>query len=153
MFSRKVGESGRSAEGRLERRFVRVPAGGAGRRGGTPRIVGRRARAGRPTGASAAAVTAAATTTAVGPLSAVDLRRGVPQRRTDLIDLELDDGALLAFLGLERPLLEPPGNDHPGAAGQRFGHVLGRLTPDVAAQEQRFAVLPFARCPVEGPRG
>ena len=41
----------------------------------------------------------------------------------DFVGLELVDGPLLAFLGLVRPLPQPPGHDHPRAAGQALGDV------------------------------
>ena len=77
------------------------------------------------------------------------LAERVLQRRADLVDVELDDGALLALAGLERALLEPAGRDDAHAAGQRLGAVLGGLAPDRAAQEQRFAVLPLVGVAVE----
>src|SRR5690606_7941986 len=83
----------------------------------------------------------------------VDLGGGVAQRRADLVDLDLEDGTLLTLAGLVRPLLETSLHDHPHAALQRLGHVLGRLPPDVAGEEQRLAVLPLARLAVEVPRG
>src|SRR4051794_37535566 len=49
--------------------------------------------------ASAAAVAASATAAALG---LVDLCCGIPQGWTELIDLELHDGALLAFLRVPR---------------------------------------------------
>src|SRR5438309_709682 len=80
---------------------------------GRPGVVGRLVLgAGAPTAAAlaatagvaaATATTEAATTLALG---LVDLRRGVLQRRADLVDLDLVDGALLALTGLVRPLLE-----------------------------------------------
>ena len=93
---------------------------------------------------------AAATLTAGG---LGDLRGGVAQRGADLVDLQLDDGALLAFLGVERALLEPPADDDPRTAGEGLGDVLGHLPPHVAPEEQRLAVLPLLRLTVEGARG
>src|SRR5690242_8537217 len=122
----------------------------AGRRGRAPRVVGRRAAA---TAVAAATAAAEVTTAAATAADLVDLGRGVAQRGPDLVDLELDDGALLAFLRLERPLLEAALHDDAGAAGQGLGDVLRRLAPDVAAQEQRLAVLPLAGLPVERARG
>src|SRR5215218_11387743 len=84
----------------LEGRFVGVTAGGGGSRSGRgPRVIGRCAAAAGALGAETAAGGAA--------LGAVDLGRGVAQRRADLIDIEFDDGALLTLAGLERALLEP----------------------------------------------
>jgi len=94
---------------------------------------------------------AAAAETAGRPLRLGDLGGGVAQRRADLVDLDLVDGALLAFLGLVRPLPQPSGHDHPRPAGQRLGHVLRRLPPHVAGQEQAVAVLPLVRVLVEEP--
>ena len=93
---------------------------------------GRRCRAaaatlgGRLTGASAAA-TAESAAAAAAAAGLVDLGCGVPQPRADLVDLELDHGALLALTGLERTLLQPSAHDHPRATGQALGHVLGGL--------------------------
>src|SRR5882757_9163835 len=101
----------------------------------------------------AAGATAAEPAAAAASADLVHLRRGVAQRGADFLDLQLHHGALLALAGLVRTLLEPPGHDHPGTPGERLGHVLRGLPPDVAAQEQRLAVLPFAGLAVEGARG
>src|SRR5689334_17645020 len=135
------------SEGGLVREAAATAA--ARGRGGAPRVVGRHSAA---TAVSAATATAEVTAAATAA-DLVDLGRGVAQRRPDLVDLELDDGALLAFLRLERPLLEAALHDDAGAAGQGLGDVLRRLPPDVAAQEQRLAVLPLARLLVERARG
>src|ERR1700761_7101849 len=87
--------------------------------------------------------------TAAGP---VDLGGSVPQGRADVVDLDLVHGALLAFLGLVVPLLQPTGHDDPHAALQRLGDVLGRLPPDVAREEEAVAVLPLVGLPVHDPR-
>src|SRR3954454_19785036 len=140
-----------SRRGARRRRRGRSPGGGAR----PPRVVGGRRGAPAPATAGAAAGAAAvaaapATEAAFGAAAdAVDLGRGVLERRADLIDLELDDGALLALTRLVRTLLEPAGHHHPHAAGERLGHVLGRLAPHVAAHEQRLAVLPLAGLAVE----
>src|SRR5258708_10997783 len=89
-------------------------------RGAAPRVFACRAAAttlgGRLAGAPAAASTEAATASAAA--AGFDHpRRGVLQARADLIDLELDHGALLPLTGLERTLLEPSAGDHPRAAG------------------------------------
>src|SRR4051794_27700753 len=123
-------------------------------------LVGRRRR-GRPgvaratageaaatAAAAAAAEPAAAATPAAG--SAGDLGRGVAERGADLVDLQLDDGALLAFLRVEGTLLEATGDDDPRPAGERLSDVLRRLPPDVAPEEQGLAVLPLLRLTVEG---
>src|SRR3954454_782880 len=98
------------------------PASGGARRGGAAgsfcsegRFVGRPGRR-RPGVARATATTAGATTageaTAATEATAAlttrgtgDLRGGVAEGRADLVDLELDDGALLAFLRVEGALL------------------------------------------------
>src|SRR5215207_9809835 len=132
-------------------------------RGSERGLVGRRRR-GRPGVARSAAGEAATATAAVAAATAEaattaaaltaggagDLGRGVAERGADLVDLELDDGALLAFLRVEGTLLQPTRDDDPGAAGERLGDVLGRLPPHVAAEEQRLAVLPLLRLAVEG---
>src|SRR6202020_2622397 len=97
--------------------------------------------------AAGRAAAEAAAALAAGPLGPGDLGRGVPQGRADLVDLDLVHGALLAFLGLIGALPQPPRDDHPHAALQRLGHVLGRLPPHVAGQEEAVAVLPLVRRP------
>src|SRR5262249_51815276 len=138
----------------LERRLVAEvaadPAAAAGG-GGRPRVV-------RPAAetTTAAGRSAAETTTAAGRSAAAlrlgDLRRRVPQRRADLVDFELDDGALLALFGLVRALAQPALHNDPGAALKRLGDVLRGLPPDAAAQEQRVAVLPLVGVLVEETR-
>jgi hypothetical protein len=100
-----------------------------------------------------ATATEAAAPAAAGGLG--DLGRGVAQRGADLVDLHLDDGALLALLGLVRARDQPAGDDDPRAAGEGLGDVLRRVAPDRAAHEQRLAVLPLVRLAVEraGGRG
>src|SRR3954452_6201884 len=138
--------------GGLERRLVVRSGATAGSRCRAPRVVVAAAGRGGPTAATAAATAAvAATPTTAGDL--VHLRRGVAQRGADLVDLELDDGALLALPCLERPLTQPAGHHDPHAAGERLGDVLRRLSPHVAPHEQRLAVLPLAGLAVEGARG
>ena len=127
-------------------------------RGRRPRRSPHRSPGATPAGATAAVAAAtvaapAAVTAAPGtPGGLGDGRGGVAQGRADLVDLELDDGALLALTGLEGPLLEPPLHDDAGPAGERLGDVLRGLTPDVAAQEEGLAVLPLAALAVEGAR-
>src|SRR6185503_6495857 len=99
-----------------------------------------------------AAEAAASSATATTALTAVDLRRGVAQGRADLVDLDLEDGALLAFLGLVGALLEPPRDDDAHPALERLGDVLGRLPPDVAREEEALAVLPLVGLLVEEAR-
>src|SRR5205823_14344238 len=108
----------------LERRLLAVStitSCGAGRRG-RPRVVG----------LSATTTEAAATTTATATGRLAHLGRGELQRRADLVDLELDDRALLTLAGLERALPQPALHDHAVAAVQRLGDVLGRLPPHAA---------------------
>src|SRR3954451_13185815 len=151
MSSRMLGD-GPAAGARVERSEAWGAAGSFCSEG---RFVGRPGRR-RPGVARAAATTAAttgeATAAALTTRGTGDLRGGVAEGRADLIDLELDDGALLAFLRVEGALLEPAADDDARTAGQRLGDVLGRLAPDVAAEEQRLAVLPLLRLTVEGPR-
>ena len=84
-----------------------------------------------------------------------DLGLGTAQRGTDLVDLHLDDGALLALAGGVRALLEAPLRNDAHALGEGLGHVLGRLAPDRAAHEERLGVLPLIGLAVEdaGRRG
>ena len=65
------------------------------------------------------------------------------------IRLQLVDSALLAFLGLIRPLPQSALHDRPGAPGHALGDVLGGLAPHVDGQEQ---ASPLPRRPVQ-PRG
>src|SRR5665647_2260652 len=102
---------------------------------------------------TAATAGGAATAAAARALSPGDLGRRVTQRGAHLVDLELDDRALLALAGLVRALDEPALHDHPHPLGQGLGDVLGSLAPDGAAHEQRVAVLPFVALLVETARG
>jgi len=68
---------------------------------------------------------------------------GVPQGRPDLLDVDLDDGALLPLAGLVGTLPQAAGDDDPAALGRGFGDVLGGLPPQRAAQEQGVPVLPL----------
>src|SRR5437764_44406 len=137
----------------LERWLVAELA--AARRGGRPRVVRPAAEAAAALAAAgrrAAAGEAAAALTTAGTLGLGDLRGRVAQRGADLVDFELDDRALLAFLGLVGPLAQPALHDDPGAALERLGDVLRGLAPDAAAQEQRVAVLPLVRVLVQETR-
>src|SRR5205814_10690127 len=87
-----------------------------------------------------------------GPAGAGDLRRRAAPARPDLVDVDLEDRALLALSGLIASRLQPARDDHPHAALERLGDVLGRLTPDRTGEEQRLAVLPLVGLSVEGPR-
>src|SRR3954463_4758881 len=154
MSSRMLGD-GPAAGARVERSEAWGAAGSfcsegrfVGRPGGRrPGVARAAATTGEATAAATTETAAALTTRGTG-----DLRGGVAEGRADLVDLELDDGALLAFLRVEGALLEPAADDDARTAGQRLGDVLGRLAPDVAAEEQRLAVLPLLRLTVEGPR-
>src|SRR5262245_60167370 len=137
----------------LERGFVgrAVAPEAAGVRG--PRVVGSapaRAATG-PTGTAGTAGSAAEA--AAGPVGLGDLGRGVTHGRADIVNLDLVDGPLLAFPGLVGPLAEPAVDDHPHAPLQALGHVLGRLAPDVAGEEQAVAVLPLTAGAVPEPGG
>src|SRR5262249_42771690 len=105
-----------------------------------------------PAGPGGSTGSAAAEATA-GPVGLGDLGRGVPHGRADIVHLDLVDGPLLAFPGLVRPLAQPAVDDHAHAALQALGHVLGRLAPDVAGEEQAVAVLPFTAGVVTVPGG
>src|SRR5690606_40534820 len=125
--------------GGLERRLVAEPAAAllaaaleAAAAAETAALLGRGGRGGRPGVVGGGAAETAATL----PGGAVDLGRGVTQGRADLVDLDLVDGALLAFLGLVGALLEPPLDDDPHPALEALGGVLGRLAPDVAREEE-----------------
>src|SRR5579859_6191224 len=140
----RPGISRRATPEALEGRLVGVVAAAVG----GPRIgvLTRSALAARRPAATRTALAAAGTALAaavpVRPGHLVDLGRGVPQARADVVDLDLVHGPLLALLGLIRALPQPPGHDHPHPPGQRLGHVLRRLPPHIARQEQRITVLP-----------
>src|SRR6476620_11248260 len=118
---------------------------------GRPRVLGLAAGATAPA-AALVALAAAEAATAAAALGLVDLRGGTAQGRADLVDVHLHDGALLAFLGLVGPGLQPAGHDHPHAPLARLGNVLCRVAPHRAAHEQRLAVLPLVALAVELPR-
>src|SRR5690348_15691780 len=123
--------------------FVKVapaPAAASRRRGGRPRIVVGIAAALAAAGGAGAEPAA----TAGAARHLLHLRRGVAQGRADLVDLQLVDGAPLAFLRLVRPLAQPSRHDHARAALQRLGDVFRRLPPHRTRQEQRLAVFPLA---------
>ncbi len=84
---------------------------------------------------------------------AVDLGGGELQRRADLVDLDLEDRALLALAVLVGPGLQPTLDDHAHAPLERLGDVLRRLAPDGAAQEHGLAVDPLVGGLVEVARG
>jgi hypothetical protein len=71
-----------------------------------------------------------------------DLGGGPLQRRAEILDVDLVDGALVAVGGLVGALLEAAGDDDPRPFGEGFRGVVGQVPPGRAAQEQRVAVLP-----------
>ena len=123
-----------------------VATGGAG--AGGPRVLLLAAAA-----LLAAALLATEAAATAAPLGLGDLGRGIPQRGADLVDLHLDDGALLAFLGLVGPGLQASGDDDAGAAAEGLGDVLRGVAPDRAAHEQGLPVLPLVALAVERARG
>src|ERR1700761_3476803 len=136
----------------LEGRFVGVAAAAVGRR---PRVLAPAACAARralTAGVAAAAVATAETAFAAGPAGPVDLGRSVPQRRADVVDLDLVDGSLLAFLGLVVPLLQPTGHDDPHSALKGLRDVLGRLPPYVAGEKEAVTVPPLTARGIAYPR-
>src|SRR5215467_11983029 len=64
---------------------------------------------------------------AAGAVGLDDLGGRVAQRGADVVNLDLIDGALLAFPGLIGPLAQPAVDDHPHAPLQALGGVLRRL--------------------------
>src|SRR6516164_8819967 len=100
----------------LERRLVGVAVAAVGR----PRVgvLARAALGPLAAGWPAAARPSLAAAIAVGPRGPVDLGRGVAQRGSDVIDLDLVHGPLLALLGLIRPLPQPSRDDDPHSPGQ-----------------------------------
>src|SRR5450755_1366138 len=128
----------------LERGLVRETT----RRRRRPRVF-----SGATTGGTAATTETATSAAARTTGGLVDLGGGELEGRTDLVGLDLIDGALLAFLGLVRPLLEATLDHHPHAALQRLGHIFGHLPPDVDGEEQALAVLPFVGLAVQVARG
>ena len=74
------------------------------------------------------------------------------QRRADLLDVDLEDGALLTLAGLVLTGLQATLDDHAHAPLEGLGDVLRGLAPDRAGEEQRVAVLPLVALAVEGAR-
>src|SRR5690625_1526892 len=154
---------------RLERRLVGEPAAAeaAAAATGRPGVVGRRAGAAALGAAAAAPLVAVASAPLAAALAAVaataaeatalaalalhlgHLGGGAAQSGADLVDVDLENGALLAFLGLERALLEPALHDDAHAALKALGDVLRVLPPHGAGEEHRLAVAPLAALPVE----
>src|SRR5699024_10957398 len=124
-----------------------------------PRVVGR-----RTTLPTAEASTLVPVATTLGLLSTADatatlargsghLRGRVPQRGTDLVHIDLEDGPLLTLRGFEGALLQPALHTDPHATLKGLGDVLGVLAPHGAGQEHGLSVLPLPRLAVEGARG
>ena len=103
--------------------------------------------------AAALAATAGVAAPAALAAGAVDLGGRELQRRADLVDLDLEDRALLALTGLVGAGLEPALDDDPHAPLERLRDVLRGLPPDGAAQEHRLAVDPLVGVLVEVARG
>src|SRR5699024_4962551 len=103
--------------------------------------------------ASAIAAAPAGEATAPATLGASDLRCGVTHGRAELVDLQLDDVALLALAGLEGTLDQTTLRDHPHALGEGLGDVLRSLAPDGATHEESLTVPPLTSLAVEQPRG
>src|SRR5699024_8407656 len=154
MHARPVGV--RSGDG-LERGLV-AEAGATG----CPRVVGRAGVAAAALEAAtlaAAAVAAALATaiaaapageaTAAAPLGAGDLRSGVTHGRAELVDLQLDDVALLAIASLEGTLHQTTLRARPHALGERRGDVLRSHAQDGASHEESLTVLPLTSLAVE----
>ncbi|CAD6016121.1 protein of unknown function (plasmid) [Agreia sp. COWG] len=81
-----------------------------------------------------------------------DTRRCVAQAGTDLVDLELDRGALFALFRLVGALTQTTGRNDAAALRQRSSDVLGEFTPDACAQEECLAVFPVVRGTIERAR-
>src|SRR5690606_23995182 len=73
-------------------------------------------------------------------------------RRSNLVHLEFLHRTLLALAGFVVALDQAALSNHAHSLGEGFGHVLGSLTPDRAAHEQRVAVLPLIALAVKGAR-
>src|SRR5699024_2031962 len=115
---------------------------------GEPTLVATESAA-SPTGEAATAGESAAAPT----LGAGDLRGGVTHGRAHLVDLEFDDGALLALARLEGALHQASLCDHAHTLGHGLGDVLRRVATDGATQEEGVAVGPLVLLPVETARG
>src|SRR5699024_8256620 len=84
-------------------------------------------------------------------LAAGHLGGGESQRRSGLLDVQLEGDALVALLVGELVLLELADDEHPVALADRLSEVLAVLLPQRAAQERRIAVQPHLGLLVEGP--
>src|SRR6185312_7885866 len=112
--AQRAGSLSAGSEGRV----VAVAAGSA------PGVGARRRAGGRPRLLGDLLTRRAA---AAGGRRAGDLCGRVAQRRADLVDLQLDGGAVVALAVLVGALLEPPGRDDAHALGQRARDVLREL--------------------------
>src|SRR4051794_9688556 len=113
---------------------------GAARRGRRPRVGGlapagrlgspaaRRPRVVAGRLPAAAAVAAGLPVAAAGTARPSDLRGGRPQTGADLVDVDLENSALLALASLVTARLQPALDDHPHASLERLGDILGRLS-------------------------
>src|SRR5215510_298470 len=131
-------------------------AGGTATAAGGPRVVAAAATGaglvatGRRVGPRvvAAATGAALALPAAGPGAGTrglrDLGGGAAQARADLVDVDLEDRALLTLAGLVLPGLQATLDDRAHALLERLGDVLGRLAPHRAGEEERVAVAPLA---------
>ena len=84
------------------------------------------------TAATTSATTAGEASVAAGALVAFDLGLGPTQRRTAFVGDDLDDGALLAVLGVPGPLLETTGDDGARPLGASLGKCLSAHTDFLA---------------------
>src|SRR5690606_718221 len=106
---------------------------------GRPRVGLLATEAGTAALRGASAAPAAALAAATAALGLRHLGGGVAQRRADLVDLHLHDGALLpGLLVLPRAGDEAAGDDDARATDQRLGGVLRGLAPHGAAHEERL---------------
>src|SRR5699024_3858224 len=102
---------------------------------------------------SALAAEAASAAATAAALDLGGLRGRVAEGGAELVDVQLDAGAVVALAVGEGALLEAALCDHAGALLERRGHVLRGVAPDGAAEEQRLDVLPLVRLAVEGAGG
>ena len=72
---------------------------------------------------------------------------GEPQAGAELVGLDLDDAMLVALGRLPGAGPQPPDHHHPIALGQRVGHMLGEVAPDVDPEARGLSVLPAVPLP------
>src|SRR5690606_10069708 len=75
--------------------------------------------------------------------SSLGVRLGARDCCTDLLHIQLDDGAVIALLVLEAALLQVPLGDDSLALTQVLTDVLSKLAPRTRAHEESLAVHPF----------